>query len=81
MAHIEHHLPTPEEAQERGHMRRAASDRAQTGIWIWFLASLAVLIALGVAWGVSSRISAPRAPQLDPDLPALPGLPPQPQPK
>ena len=81
MAHIEHPLPTTEEADERGHMRRAASDRAQTAIWIWFLATLAVLIALGVAWGVGSRIHAPRAPQLNPELPALPGMPPQPQPK
>lgn len=80
MAHIQHPLPTPGEAEERGHMRRAASDRAQTVIWIWFLATLAVLIALGVAWGVGSRIS-PRAPQLRPELPTLPGLPPEPQPK
>jgi hypothetical protein len=80
MAHIEHPLPTPEEAQDRGRMRRASSDRAQTVVWIWFLATLAVLIALGVAWGVGTRIS-PRAPELEPELPSLPGLPPRPQPK
>jgi hypothetical protein len=78
MAHLNHSLPAPEEARERGQMRRAASDGTQAAIWIWFLIMLAVLIALGVAWGLRQRIS-PSAPQLEPELPTLPGQPPQPQ--
>lgn len=77
MAQIDHPLPTAEEARERGRMRQAAGDGAQAVIWVWFLAMLAVLIALGVAWGLRHRI-APRAPVLEPELPSLPGKPPQP---
>jgi hypothetical protein len=77
MAHLDNSLPTPAEARERG-LRKPANDGAQAAIWFTFLAVLAVLIALGVAWGLTQRIS-PRAPQLQPDLPSLPGQ--QPAPK
>lgn len=76
MTHVDHPLP-PEEARERG-QRRAASDGAQAAIWFTFLAVLALLIALGVAWGLTQRLS-PRALDLDPALPSLPGRPPTPQ--
>jgi hypothetical protein len=78
MAHLDHPLSVPEEAPERGRLRKANSDGAQAAIWFTFLAVLALLIALGVAWGLTHRIS-PRAPQLQPDLPSLPGQ--QPAPK
>jgi hypothetical protein len=78
MAHLDHPLSVPEEAPERGRLRKATSDGAQAAIWFTFLAVLALLIALGVAWGLTHRIS-PRAPQLQPDLPSLPGQ--QPAPK
>jgi hypothetical protein len=77
MAHVNHPLPAPGEARERGQMRRAASDGAQAAIWIWFLVMLAVLIALGVAWGLRQRLS-PNAPDLEPELPTLPGQAPRP---
>jgi hypothetical protein len=63
---------------EQGKMRKAASDGAQAAIWIWFLAMLAVLIVLGVAWGLRHRVS-PHAPDLQPELPTLPGKTPEPQ--
>lgn len=78
MAHLDHSLPTPGESPERGRLRKSADDGAQAAIWFTFLAVLAVLIALGVAWGLTHRIS-PRAPQLQPELPSLPGQ--QPAPK
>lgn len=78
MAHVEHPLPMTEEARERGR-RKPASDGAQAAIWFTFLAVLALLIALGVAWGLTRRISAP-APDLQPELPSLPGQQPAPQP-
>jgi hypothetical protein len=76
--HVDHPLPTPEEARERGRMRRAASDGTQAAIWVWFFAMLALLIALGVAWGLQHRI-APELPEMQPQLPTLPGKPPEPQ--
>ena len=76
MTHIDHPLP-PEEARQRG-QRRAASDGAQAAIWFTFLALLALLVALGVAWGLTHRIS-PRAPEVGPALPSLPGQPPTPR--
>ena len=78
MAHVNHSLPAPDEARERGQMRRAASDGVQAAVWIWFLVMLAVLIALGVAWGLRQRIS-PSVPELKPELPTLPGRPPEPR--
>jgi hypothetical protein len=76
--HVDHPLPTPEEARERGQMRRAASDGTQTAVWVWFLVTLAVLVALGVAWGLRHRLS-PQLPNVEPELPTLPGKPPEPQ--
>ena len=76
MTHVDHPLP-PEEARQRG-QRRAASDGAQAAIWFTFLAVLAVLIALGLAWGLTQRVS-PQAPDLRPELPTLPGQQPTPQ--
>jgi hypothetical protein len=60
-------------------MRRAAGDGAQAAIWVWFLATLAILIALGVAWGLRHRVS-PQLPEMQPELPTLPGRPPEPRP-
>jgi hypothetical protein len=76
MTHIDHPLP-PEEARERG-QRRASSDGAQAAIWFTFLAVLTLLVALGVAWGLTHRLS-PRAPGLEPELPSLPGQQPTPR--
>lgn len=59
-------------------MRRAKSDGAQAAIWTWFLVMLTVLIALGLAWGLRQRFW-PRAPELAPELPTLPGKPPEPR--
>jgi hypothetical protein len=63
---------------DQGKLRKAASDGAQAAIWIWFLAMLAVLVVLGVGWGLSHRVN-PHAPDLQPELPTLPGKTPEPQ--
>lgn len=78
MAHLDHSLPAPEEAPDRSRLRKSANDGAQAAIWFTFLVMLALLIALGVAWGLTHRIS-PRAPQVQPELPSLPGQQPAPQ--
>lgn len=63
---------------EQGKLRKAADDGAQAAIWVWFLVMLGVLIVLGVAWGVRHRVN-PHAPDLQPELPTLPGKTPEPQ--
>lgn len=79
MAPVEQHpLPSPEEARERGKMRKAASDGAQAAIWVWFFVMLAAVVVLAAAWGLRHRLT-PRAPDLQPSLPALPGQPPEPK--
>ena len=57
---------------------RAASDGTQAAVWIWILAMVGVLIVLGAAWGLRHRFI-PHAPDLQPELPTLPGKTPEPQ--
>jgi hypothetical protein len=63
---------------DQGKLRRAASDGAQAAVWVGFLITLVVLLVLGVAWGLSHRLSI-QTPGVSPELPTLPGKPPEPQ--
>ena len=55
---------------EQGKLRKAASDGVQAAVWVGFFVVLAVLMALAIGWGISSRWSLGH-----PDLPTLPTLP------
>lgn len=77
--HIDHSRPTPEQHRERGKLRRAASDGTQAAVWVSFFVGLALLIALALAWGFRHRLSL-QLPEVDPELPSVPGRPPQPAP-
>jgi hypothetical protein len=78
-SHPDHPHPTPEQHRERGKLRRAASDGTQAAVWVAFFVGLALSIALALAWGLTHRFS-PQLPEVDPELPSLPGRTPQPQP-
>lgn len=56
---------------EDGKLRRSAKDGTQAAIWVWSLLALMALLAVGIAWGLSHRLSI-QAPGLNPELPTLP---------
>jgi hypothetical protein len=56
---------------EQGKLRKSPSDGTQAAIWVWSLLALVTLLALGIAWGLSHRLSI-QAPGLNPELPMLP---------
>jgi uncharacterized membrane protein len=62
----------------QGKLGNAASHGARAAVWIWFLVTIAVLVVLAVGWAISHRVS-PHAPDLQPELPTLPGKTPEPQ--
>jgi len=47
-----HPRPSAIEALERSKMRRSASARVQQLIWVWFFVILALLLTLGVVFGL-----------------------------
>jgi hypothetical protein len=47
-----HPRPSAIEALERSKMRHPASDRVQRLIWTWFFVILALLLTLGVVFGL-----------------------------
>ena len=49
---IHHPRPSVADALERGHLRRAASERTQRTIWVAFYIGLGVLLAIGLAAGL-----------------------------
>lgn len=65
---------------EQGKLRKAASDGFQAAVWVGFFVMLAVLVVLGIGWGLSQRWSL-HAPESLPTLPTLPGKTPEPQPQ
>ena len=50
-----HPRPSAIEALERSKMRHPASDRVQRSIWVWFFVTLALLLTLGVVFGLRQR--------------------------
>jgi fatty acid desaturase len=71
---MRHHPTDP----DQGKMRKAAGDGVQATVWVLALVSLAVLLAVGVGWGLTNRFSI-QSPGVSPDLPTLPGSPPEPR--
>ncbi|HVY30676.1 MAG TPA: hypothetical protein VHB79_29155 [Polyangiaceae bacterium] len=65
---------------DHGKLRKAASDGFQAAVWVGFFALLALLLVLGIGWGLSQRWSL-HAPDSLPVLPTLPGKTPEPQPQ
>jgi hypothetical protein len=63
---------------DQGKMRKAAGDGVQATVWVVALLALAVVLAVGVVWGLKNRFSI-QSPGVGPDLPTLPGRTPEPQ--
>jgi hypothetical protein len=51
----DHPRPSPAEAAERSHMRRASDDDTQRKVWLGFYVGMALLLVLGVAFGLGQH--------------------------
>jgi hypothetical protein len=48
----DHPRPSTIEAEERSHLRRALDDETQRKVWLGFYVGMALLLVLGVAFGL-----------------------------